>query len=595
VLAFSAARGRADRASSGLPAGFVATADSAKFSAVFAASLAAALTSGAVSAQAPAEQHLNESVPNRPAYITPTPSGSFVLPSPGAAEAAPIDRPFAPAPTRTIARVIFRGNTVVATAELDAIAAPYLNRPVTSNEIEDLRVKLTRRYVDAGYINSGALIIATPDSPDALVFEIVEGRLESIQTTGSGGLAPHYITSRLSTGDGVLNVDALRERFQLLLSDPLIEQMNARLVPGSAQGLAELDVDVTRAAPYTLSTYFNNYRPPSIGAEGVGIMGIAHNLTGQGDELDINEEAPIEGGSALSSSVHWTMPLYYPGTDLLLQYDRGASAVTEEPLNVLGIQSTLETVAVGLSQVVFETLRQNVTLSLLHEWRSNRTSLLDQGFSFTPGEPAGTVSAPLWRFVQDYSYRTERDVFALRSTISAVSTNLQPIPGLPTPIEPQRNYDLWLLQAQYARQTSFDDAQLVLRATIQATQSHVLPIDQMAIGGDSTVRGYRENQLLVDNGQVYNIEYDMPVYTDSARHLAASLGPFYDYGRGRDEGSSYQSLSALGVAAQVHWYGAEFDISKAARLVYPHDLVTGRGNLQDRGVYFQLRYTVSLR
>jgi hemolysin activation/secretion protein len=114
----------------------------------------------------------------------------------------------------------------------------------------------------------------------------------------------------------------------------------------------------------------------------------------------------------------------------------------------------------------------------------------------------------------------------------------------------------------------------------------------MTIGGDATVRGYRENQLLSDNGQILNVEFNYPVLRDPRDALEVSLIPFYDIGHGRDLGQSGLTLSALGLAAQLHWQGLQFDLSKGYRLVYPAALVTGRGNLQDRGIYLQLQYTV---
>lgn len=541
-------------------------------------------------------EHLNEQVPAQPGYVAPVPGGAFVLPPVAPAGTAPdVGNPFAPVPKRTLERVVFRGNSVVPTSELDAIAAPYLDRPLSENEIDDLRVKLTRRYTDAGFINSGARLVATPGNPEALVFEIVEGHLESVRVTGLAGLSQSYITSRLGDGSAVLNVDVLREHFQLLLSDPLFEQMNARLVPGSAPGQAALDIDVTRAAPYTLTTYYNNFRPPSIGAEGAGLIGSVRNLTGYGDALEINEEVPIEGGSALSSSVHWQIPLFGSATTLLVQLDRGASAVTEEPVNILGIRSTLDSEALGLEQTLYQTLHQNFSIGLLRDWRQNRTTLLGEPFSFIAGEPSGDTVAPVWRLTQDYSFRSEREVFALRSTFSFVHSNLQSISGLPVAFEPDRDYSLWLLQGQYARQVGDNDAQLVLRATLQATQSHVLPLDSMVIGGDTTLRGFRENQLLVDDGQIINIEYSTPIYRDPAHALGVALVPFYDVGRGANKGAAAQTLSDAGVQGQIHWHALEFDLSKAWRLSYPQALVSGRGNLQDRGVYFQLRYTVALQ
>lgn len=535
-------------------------------------------------------EHLNEIEPAKPGFLPDRPDGLFQLP-PVVPEtpATPLPRG---GPTVHVAQIAFRGNTVFPQSELDQLAAPYVGRSLTAADLEDLRRSITQHYIDAGYINSGAIYGEGAFEGETLLVTVVEGHLGAIRLAGLEGLNPRYLTSRLEGGEAALNIDALRERFQLLLSDPLIAQMNARLVPGSVLGEADLDIDVTRAAPYQLSAYFDNYRPPSIGAEAYGLRGSARNLTGQGDLLEITGEVPVEGGGVFGGSIHWRMPIIQPSTQLILQYDHGDSAVTEEPVSILGIKSTLISEGIGVEQTLWDTLTQHLSLSILRFDRENRTSLLGQPFSFIPGEPNGDTVAPAWRLVQDYSYRTTSQVLALRSTFSFVKDNEEYSTQLPPTVEPDRDYSIWLGQAQYARQVLDNGAQVVVRATVQATRSHLLPLDAMTIGGDATVRGYRENQLLSDNGQILNVEFNYPVLRDPRDALEVSLIPFYDIGHGRDLGQSGLTLSALGLAAQLHWQGLQFDLSKGYRLVYPAALVTGRGNLQDRGIYFQLQYTV---
>ncbi len=198
------------------------------------------------------------------------PEPQFVLPKRDGANAAP-------APTM-IRRIRFRGNTVFSNAELDQLAAPYRGRVLGEADREQLRLEVTEHYIGAGYLNSGALL--GPIEGEQLTIEIVEGRLSAIRLSGMERLRDPYLLQRMA-GDPAapFNMDALRERFTLLLQDPLFERLNARLVPGAAPGQAILDVDVTRARPYRLSAYVNNYRPPSIGANAVGLKGTIRNLT----------------------------------------------------------------------------------------------------------------------------------------------------------------------------------------------------------------------------------------------------------------------------------------------------------------------------
>jgi hemolysin activation/secretion protein len=541
-------------------------------------------------AQDPNER-LNEHELTTPPILAAHPADPFHLPEvkPEAGAA-----PAAPGGSVRVESIIFTGNLLMPREDLAAIAAPYLHRNLSGSDIDSLRQKLTQHYVDLGYINSGALLEANAysSSDHNLHYTLVEGRLTSIRINGLGRLNADYITSRLGGTPQPLNINSLRERFQILLADPLLAQMNAQVTPGEALGEANLDLEVVRAPDYQLTTTFNNYRPPSIGAEAIGFAGTARNLTGQGDILELSEETPIQGEGRIGEGLHWRMPLIQHSTDLLVLYDRGDSSVTEEPVTVLGIRSLLVSKGIGFDQLLIDTLTQHLSVELLRFGRENRTSLLGQPFSFIAGEPSGDTVAPAWRFIQNYSYRDLTQVLALRSTFSSVSDNQDSGQGLPPSVVPARDYSIWLGQAQYVRQVLDNGAELVVRGTVQTTDRHVLPLDSLSIGGDTTVRGYRENQLLSDRGEVLNLEFNYPLYSDQPRGIKLAAIPFYDIGQGRSVGVQPVTLSAAGLAARLNWRSLQFDLSKAVRLSYPRDQIPGGGSLQDRGIYFQLQYTV---
>ena len=267
---------------------------------------------------------------------------------------------------------------------------------------------------------------------DTLTIDIVEGRLQAIRLAGMERLDDDYVSKRLSRDpEAVLNIDQLRERFQLLLDDPLFKRMNARMTPGTKLGEAILEVDVERARPYQLSAYANNYRPPSIGTSALGLSGWVRNLTGHGDYLEATIQGSSEDSRSTRNSIGWFMPLNTLGTQLSVQYYREQSVVVEEPLTSLDIKSIQDSLDVGLSQTFIETLNHRLTLGLNFVDRKNRTSVGGIPFSFIQGEPSGETKVSAWRFWQEYSYRSERQVFAARSTYISARNNLQDIVGLP--------------------------------------------------------------------------------------------------------------------------------------------------------------------
>ena len=302
------------------------------------------------------------------------------------------------------------------------VAKPYVGRRLTAADIEELRHTITRHYIGKGYLNSGATVgeDAYRDGTSHLPYRRRPPRSGPAQWHGA---AAGILCARpASRGEEPLNVNVLQERFQLLLTDPLFAKMNARLSPGSEPGLAILDVDVTRARPYQLSLFANNYRAPSMGAESYGASGWVRNLTGFGDVLDATYQ---DGRGGARHSLDWTIPLGPYGTQFQARYEDGRSALVEEALQAIHIESKFKSVEATISHPLIETLRQRFALGLTWSDRESSTTLLGEPFSFTPGEPDGRTKLRVWRFFQDYLQRWEQSVLAARSTFSFGHNNIE--------------------------------------------------------------------------------------------------------------------------------------------------------------------------
>ena len=509
----------------------------------------------------------------------------FVLP--------PIDAATGTAASQTVTlqSIVLRGNTVVSSETLQALVVPYLNRPTRADELEDLRQKLTRVYTERGYVNSG-VVWQGEASSGVLAGQVVEGRLPAIRLHGMQRLDERYLTRRLAAAaDGPFNLEVLRERFQLALGDPLIERMNARLMPGEQPGEAILDVDVALARPWQFSVFANNYRAPSIGANAVGASASFRNLTGFGDLLEASYQNAPESAARGRASLSWGMPLGFAGTRFSIALEHGDSAVVEQPAAALEINGQLSSVDVGLSQTLLESLAHKLSVGVNRVGRSNRTLLMGLPFSFTPNEPEGVTRETLWRVWQDYSYRTPTQVVALRSTFTAGRNNLVEVPELPPVDSPAKSFHLWTGQAQWGRQIMDNGTQLVLRGTLQHTSDRLLALDGLALGGVNTVRGYRENTLVRDAGAIANLEFDYPLQRNAGTGAQINLIPFADYGRARNAGGPVTTLASAGLAARVQWMRFYVDLAVAKRLRSSDaPAASSPSRLQDAGIHLQVAY-----
>jgi hemolysin activation/secretion protein len=518
-----------------------------------------------------------------PKFLPSEPPSNFSLPPVPPAEPNDADDSER---TFRIESYVFEGHTVFSTEELQSIAQPFTERAVSIADLEELRQRLTRHYVDRGYINSGAIVPPDPLRDGVFHFQIVEGGLEQIHLKGQGWLREGYIKNRLMRSAGPpLNIDELQERFQWLLGDPLIERMNGRILPGASPGRSILDIEVTRARPYQFSLFGNNYRPPSIGAEAGGANTWIRNLTGLGDFLNLSFTMG-EGSTRYFGS--WSLPINDQGTQIYFQFDEGDSSVIEEPINDIDVKSKVHNLEGGISHPLIDTLKRRLAFGSTLAVRENETRLLGGPFSFIQGLDSARNQTTVLRFFQDFTERWEKQALALRSTFSVGLGALGSTPEK-NPNDPDSEFFAWLGQAQYVHRVLSNGAQVVFRADVQVSDDPLLPLEQIAVGGVGSVRGYRENQLVRDQGYSGSIEFHYPLYSSSSSETRQQfvLIPFMDYGEAWNHGQDSSTLHSVGIGFNWTFYNLHSEFFWAHPIKSPP--IRGHGNLQDDGVHFQVR------
>jgi len=481
-----------------------------------------------------------------------------------------------------IAQYQFQGNTVFDESQLQTLTTPYRDRTVRIDELEDLRQQITHFYIDHGYINSGARILSNALKEGVLTFDIVEGKLDDVQIQGQERLNENYIKNRL-LNDEPLNINDVKEKFQLLLTDPLISSMQGSLLPSAQSNRSILSIDVIRARPYQVTFFGNNYRPPSVGGEGGGVSSWVSNLTGLGDTLNFTFQAS-EGTRLYSGG--WSMPISDKGTLAYFNFTEGDSWVMESPADNTDITSKVHNIEGGISHPLIENLQRKLTIGSSFAVRQNDTRLLGNSFSFNEGVNSGHTQATVVRFYQEHIERREAQVLALRSTFSVGLNALGSTPQ--TNINfPSSEFFAWLGQGQYAHQVLDNGSQIVLRGHVQVSNSSLLPIEQIAVGGINTVRGYRENELVRDEGFSNSVEFHYPLFGEPNAKQVLSLVPFVDYGGAwnRNQSARYLLSTGLGLNWKFDQFNAEF--YWAHKLNAPE--INQHHDLQDEGIHFHLK------
>jgi hemolysin activation/secretion protein len=441
-------------------------------------------------------------------------------------------------PTILVREYDFTGNTVYSTDTLRAQIAKYTGRQVNSEELDAARQTITLFYASHGYINSGA-VLPDQDPKDGVIhFTIVEGKLTSVAITGNKWFQSWWLRNELRQAAGEpLNFNTLKEGMQVLRENPTIAQVNAELQPGGEPGESQLKVDVKDAQPFRFSVEVNNYRPPSVGST----IAQAHlsdlNLTGNNDPLLLTYGIATsdEGGYEFSGLDNiggtYRFPISPWRTTMEIGADRTNSGIIEAPFNQLNIDSKLTEYHAALHQPVFETPKDSLILTFEIDSRRNVTTLFGEPFSLTPGAANGVQDVTVPRFIQEFVDRSQVHVFSARSQFSY---GIDALHATINSGSPDGHFFDWLGQTQYIRRIGDSDNLIIARLNGQISDRPLLSVEQLELGGISSVRGYLENQVLSDNGAIASLEGRIPLWVDKDHNSLVSLAPFADFGLGWD-------------------------------------------------------------
>ena len=439
--------------------------------------------------------------------------------------------------------IMVTGNTVFSDEEINQVTAPFKNRTLVTEDLERLRLSLTLLYINKGYLTSGAIIPDQDVAAGVVAVHIVEGRLTKINVEGNRWFRTSYLHDRIELGSQTpVMMEPLQDQLQILQQDRRIERINAELKPGDQMGESVLNVKVQDRQPFHATIEVNNYQTPLVG-EIRGIGTLTHdNLTGNGDPLSLSYGQssgafPIVYGS-------YELPLNRYGTTFSPYYRRYDFKLIEEPFTPLNIKTNTEIIGMTLRQPVYKTVSDEVGLSIIGEHLFTQSFLFngtpaEMPLNIFPGFQNGVATVSALRFAQDWTHRTVDTVLAVRSRFS-VGLNVLGATINANPDTPDGQFFSWLGQQQAIKQfgEGLLGMQLLQRMDVQLTNSPLFPLEQVAVGGRYTVRGYREVTLLRDNVFLFSIESRFPLWRWASGEPMFQFAPFVDVGHGWNLGEN---------------------------------------------------------
>ncbi|MBD2016593.1 ShlB/FhaC/HecB family hemolysin secretion/activation protein [Microcoleus sp. FACHB-53] len=469
--------------------------------------------------------------------------------------------------TITVSRFEFVINHLAKTdEELKNFTRDYLNKPLSPAQLLSVATLITKYYVARGFITSHA-IVCIP---------------KLTQQQGKG-----VVQIRLISGE----LDRIDEK----LSPAFQEEKKS----GAAQSFStSLSFDTS------LFSRLPTFQQKVVFSEA--------NLLGMGDGLSVGyTHTEVTNDWDIS----YTLPLNARDGTLSFAYSQSETYASESPSE--NIQEAGNSSGYELASRSYElTLRQPVRRSFLGEsdrfkeqqptheelalgltafLGESSTTLSKVPFPFSSwSDDNGLTRTLALRFLMEWKRENAQEVIELRSQFSFGlntfgSTTNEPNAEV-NQVVLSNHFFSWQGQAQWSRFLAKDTV-LLLRANAQLADGALVPLEQFALGGKGSVRGYSQDFLLTDNGIKASAEVQLPVLRVFREKGVIQVVPFVDWGMVWNSSGganpSPNSLASVGLGLQ--WQQGDF----TARLDWGIPLVSvdsQDGTGQENGLYFSVQY-----
>jgi hemolysin activation/secretion protein len=521
-------------------------------------------------------------LPDQPLPTLPPPEDLLPPASPAVPDQTPGDIPS----QVFVERFNVVGSTVFSEAELAEATAPFQGRDISFAELLQARSAITQLYVDRGYITSGAFIPPQTIADGVVTIQVLEGSVEAINIAGTRRLNPSYVRSRIGlVTTSPLNQERLLEGLQLLQLDPLIQSISADLQAGTRPGTSVLQVEVSEADSFNVQLSADNGRSPSVGSFRRQIQFEQANLTGLGDALVVGY-ANTDGSNELNGS--YTLPLNPRNGTLRLALGGANSRVIQEPFDAANITAPSRYLELSYRQPIIQSPTEELALGFTASRQESQTEVDGEGIPLSlDADENGRTRVSALRFFQEWTERSSQHVFAVRSQFSL---GVDWFDATVNDEFPDSRFFSWRGQGQWVRLLA-PDTLLLVRGDMQLSDNPLVSLEQFSLGGPQTVRGYRQDALLTNDGALFSTEIRLPIVRVPEVSGLLQVVPFVDVGTAWHNPDVELNPSTLaGVGVGLLWQQEDF----SARLDWGIPLVQVEGDKntwQENGVYFSVVYS----
>ncbi|MBN4834176.1 ShlB/FhaC/HecB family hemolysin secretion/activation protein [Enterobacter hormaechei] len=460
-------------------------------------------------------------------------------------------------PCFVIRRIELSGATLLSPSAKNRLTAPWINQCLDMARLTRLTDAVSDWYISRGYITSRAFLTEQDLSGGVLHLAVLEGKLQHIRLEG----VPDRTLKMTFPGlEGkILNLRDIEQGMEQL-NRVRQRPVEIEILPGERQGYSVVNLTATPEFPLSGSVSFDNSGQKSTGTGQLNGALYGNNLLGLADKWFISGGRSSDFSNskdAQNFAAGVSIPYGYGLLDYSYSWSNYLSTIDNNGYFWRSTGDT-ETHRLTGSWVLFRNgdIKTGVSAGITH--RINR-NYLDDVLLATSNRKLSSLSLGI-----NHTQKIASGVATLNPTFT------QGVPWFGAEDDsdkqgdvPKAEFRKWSLNGSFQRPLA-DKLWWLTSVYFQWSPDRLYGSERLTLGGETSVRGFKEQYISGDNGGYWRNELNWSLFTlpwiGDVGVLAAIDGGWLK----KDGQDRYASGTlwgtALGLTATNRWYSSQFTV-----------------------------------
>ncbi|HDR1956291.1 TPA: ShlB/FhaC/HecB family hemolysin secretion/activation protein [Enterobacter hormaechei] len=460
-------------------------------------------------------------------------------------------------PCFVIRRIELSGATLLSPSAKNRLTAPWINQCLDMARLTRLTDAVSDWYISRGYITSRAFLTEQDLSGGVLHLAVLEGKLQHIRLEG----VPDRTLKMTFPGlEGkILNLRDIEQGMEQL-NRVRQRPVEIEILPGERQGYSVVNLTATPEFPLSGSVSFDNSGQKSTGTGQLNGALYGNNLLGLADKWFISGGRSSDFSNskdAQNFAAGVSIPYGYGLLDYSYSWSNYLSTIDNNGYFWRSTGDT-ETHRLTGSWVLFRNgdIKTGVSAGITH--RINR-NYLDDVLLATSSRKLSSLSLGI-----NHTQKIASGVATLNPTFT------QGVPWFGAEDDsdkqgdvPKAEFRKWSLNGSFQRPLA-DKLWWLTSVYFQWSPDRLYGSERLTLGGETSVRGFKEQYISGDNGGYWRNELNWSLFTlpwiGDVGVLAAIDGGWLK----KDGLDRYASGTlwgtALGLTATNRWYSSQFTV-----------------------------------